>query len=69
MSKKYVKSYSTIQEWDGAYFPDVASKARLTSLGKDPSALAEVLAQEALRNAATQLSRIKKTKRTASLNK
>lgn len=69
MSKKSVKSYSTIQEWDGVFFPDFSSKARLASLGDDPAALAKVLAQEALRNATTQLSGIKKTKRTASLHK
>lgn len=69
MSKTTVKSYSTLDEWNSAFFPAYVSKTLLVNFEGNPSALAEALAEEALKNASIQLSGIKKHKRTVSLHK
>lgn len=69
MSKVTVKKYSTIDEWNTAFFPSYASKTRLANLEGNPTALAEALAEEALRHATAQLTGINKHKRTVSLHK
>ena len=69
MSKKLIKSYSTIEEWNGAFFPIYASKTRLANLGGNPAALAEILAEEAMRHATDQLTGLKKHRRAVNVHK
>ena len=69
MSKVAMKKYSTIDEWNTAFFPSYASKTRLANLEGNPTALAEALAEEAMKHAAAQLSGINKHKRTVSIHK
>ena len=59
MPKVTVKKYSTIDEWNRTFFPVYASKAQLENLAGNPLALAEVLAEEALKHATANLTGIK----------
>ena len=69
MSKVAMKKYSTMDEWNTAFFPSYATQTRFANLEGNPTALAEALAEEALRHTTAQLTGIKKHKRTASLHK
>ena len=70
MSKKSIKNYLTIEEWNSAFFPVYTSKTRLAKFEGNPAALAEILAEEALRHATAQLTGIKKgNKRVVNLHK
>ena len=62
MSKRSIRNYSTIEEWNSAFFPVDTSKMRLANLEGNPVALAEILAEEALRHATAQLTGIPKGK-------
>ena len=69
MSKVTMKHYSTMDEWNTAFFPSYVTKTRLANLEGNPAALAEALAEEALSHTTAQLTVIKKHKRGASLHK
>ena len=69
MSKVAMKKYSTMDEWNAAFFPSCAIKTRLANSEGNLAAIAEALAEEALKHTTAQLTGIKKHKRTASLHK
>lgn len=69
MSRVTMKKYSTIDEWNTAFFPSYASKTRLANLEGNPTALAEALAEEAMKHATAQLSGVNKPKRTVGIHK
>lgn len=69
MPKSELKRFTSIEEWDRAYFPIYAPKARLANFEGDPALLAGILAEEALQLAAAQLAMTKKPKRTVTQRK
>lgn len=70
MPKVTVRKYSTIDEWNSAFFPTFVSQMRLANVEGNPASLAEILAEEALKHATSKLAVIKKgNKLVANLHK
>lgn len=58
MNKKKSKSkghFSSVEEWQKKYFPEVAKQESLNKLRENPEALGKALAEEALKQVKAQL--------------